>query len=283
MADIHKAAEAAEPLPANEFALIADSYSCDDQFTIAESIAANIGYRLVAETSRASAPAPAPGEAEGHIETDPLDPTREYIPVAGWEFQTKGRGSTYRLLNKATGDRRSILAGDILSTHDFVTQFAKDAFALIRRLTAEKAKAEGERDDARDWHTNVDAELRKALARAEAAEQRAEAAAKERGDLLAALGFRRDATMHQVILDDAAGLRPAMVEARRQLQLAECDAGNWWLLMQDAPPSEFIKKLWEQRKAERARADALAQECEKLRGQLALYSRADASKTGGRE
>jgi hypothetical protein len=63
------------------------------------------------------------------IERDPSDPTREYIPLpGGWEVQTKGAGSTYRLLYKPSGQRKSILSADISETQTFVTRMAKDIF-----------------------------------------------------------------------------------------------------------------------------------------------------------
>lgn len=61
------------------------------------------------------------------IESDKDDPTREYIPLpGGWEIQTKGKGSSYRLLDKKTGERHIILASDVPFIHAFVTRMAKE-------------------------------------------------------------------------------------------------------------------------------------------------------------
>ena len=66
----------------------------------------------------------APVEA---IENDKDDPTREYIPLpGGWEIQTKGKGSSYRLLDKKTGERHMILAGEAPFVQEFVTRMAKE-------------------------------------------------------------------------------------------------------------------------------------------------------------
>jgi len=74
----------------------------------------------------------APVEA---IENDKDDPTREYIPLpGGWEIQTKGKGSSYRLLDKKTGERHLILAGDAPFVQEFITRMAKEinASAQVR-------------------------------------------------------------------------------------------------------------------------------------------------------
>lgn len=69
-------------------------------------------------------------EALPPIEHDDLDPTREYIPLpGGWEIQTKGRGSTYRLCDTKTGERHAILSACAPFIHDFVTRMAKEIHA----------------------------------------------------------------------------------------------------------------------------------------------------------
>lgn len=71
------------------------------------------------------------------IETDEHDPTRQYIPLpAGWEIQTKGRGSSFRLLDRKTGERMSILLNDGQPGHEFVIRMALE-------IHAECAKAAG--------------------------------------------------------------------------------------------------------------------------------------------
>ncbi len=105
------------------------------------------------------------------IETDPDDPTREYIPLpGGWEIQTKGAGSTYRLLDKKTGDRKSILSADVKETQAFVTRMAKDVFAAFASLNEENEVLRLER--------NV---LQKIAAR--------------RAEVLVTLGFHADMTV----------------------------------------------------------------------------------------
>jgi hypothetical protein len=64
------------------------------------------------------------------IEVDPDMPSREYIPLpGGWEIQTKGNGSSYRLLDRKTGQRHSILANEASFVKDFVTRMAKEVNA----------------------------------------------------------------------------------------------------------------------------------------------------------
>ena len=64
------------------------------------------------------------------IEVDPDMPSREYIPLpGGWEVQTKGKGSSYRLLDRKTGERHLILCNDAEFIHDFVTRMAKEVHA----------------------------------------------------------------------------------------------------------------------------------------------------------
>jgi len=83
----------------------------------------------------------APAEMPGEIEHDPYDLTREYIPLpGGWEVQTKGAGSSYRLLDKKTGERFSILSGkDWAPLQAFFTRFAHEVFAASRDERKEAA------------------------------------------------------------------------------------------------------------------------------------------------
>ncbi len=90
---------------------------------------------------------------ELQIERDPHDHSREYIPLpGGWEVQTKGAGSSYRLLDKKTGERHLILAGkDWQSLQAFFTRFAHEVFAASREerkaLLARLDAVTRERDD----------------------------------------------------------------------------------------------------------------------------------------
>lgn len=59
------------------------------------------------------------------IETDPSMPSRQYIPLpGGWEIQTKGTGSSYRLLDTKSGERYSILGAEPEFIRDFITRMA---------------------------------------------------------------------------------------------------------------------------------------------------------------
>jgi hypothetical protein len=72
--------------------------------------------------------------ALGAIEHDPHDHSREYIPLpGGWEVQTKGAGSSYRLLDKKTGERHAILSGkDWQGLQAFFSRFARELFQACR-------------------------------------------------------------------------------------------------------------------------------------------------------
>ena len=59
---------------------------------------------------------------------------RYYIPVGEkYEVQTRGRGSTYRILNKDTGHRELIMDE---CTHEFLTDMARDLHAEYSQLNA---------------------------------------------------------------------------------------------------------------------------------------------------
>lgn len=52
------------------------------------------------------------------------DTDREYIPIpGGYEIQTKGKGSSFRILNRNTDDRRIVSDATL---HKFLTQMAHD-------------------------------------------------------------------------------------------------------------------------------------------------------------
>lgn len=65
--------------------------------------------------------------ADSEITQAEFDPTRLYIPLPrGWEAQTKGTGSSYRLYHAGTEDRRMILCNDGAETQAFVTRMFVD-------------------------------------------------------------------------------------------------------------------------------------------------------------
>jgi hypothetical protein len=69
------------------------------------------------------------------IEQDEMDPSREYIPLpGGWEIQTKGRGSSYRLCDTKSKERHTILVGEPAFVQDFVTRMAKEIHAAKAAL-----------------------------------------------------------------------------------------------------------------------------------------------------
>lgn len=60
---------------------------------------------------------------------------RRYIPLpGGWEYQTKGGGSTIRLLHVGSGERRAVCNGDMADTQAFVAQMAEEANAATVAL-----------------------------------------------------------------------------------------------------------------------------------------------------
>lgn len=64
------------------------------------------------------------------IEVDPSMPSREYIPLpGGWEVQTKGNGSSYRVLDTKSGERHAILGCEPSWVQDFITRMAKEVHA----------------------------------------------------------------------------------------------------------------------------------------------------------
>ncbi len=86
-------------------------------------------------------PAVSAKEMAREIEYDPHDRSREYIPLpGGWEIQTKGAGSSYRLLDKKTGERHAILSGkDWQGLQAFFTRFAHELFQACRDVPAPAA------------------------------------------------------------------------------------------------------------------------------------------------
>lgn len=80
-------------------------------------------------------------------------------------------------------------------------------------------------------------------------------AALDRDALLRAIGFRAgplgDGLSRKVILEDAAGLRPAMVKAREAQRDVEGDAMSWQMFMADTKGSGggLLAKVWDRAKA----------------------------------
>lgn len=98
------------------------------------------------------------------IEVDPDMPSREYIPLpGGWEVQTKGRGSSYRLLDRKTGERHLILCNDGNFIHDFVTRMAKEVHAASSPPTTDAIKAQARREALEEAARIVDAECKRIL------------------------------------------------------------------------------------------------------------------------
>ncbi len=91
---------------------------------------------------------PAPAQepvAVPAIETDDLDPTRQYITLpGGWEVQTRGKGSSYRLLDRKTGERRPILGSEPQFIQDFVTRMALEVHAASTAVPVSRAADSGE-------------------------------------------------------------------------------------------------------------------------------------------
>lgn len=62
---------------------------------------------------------------------------RSYIPLpGGWELQTKGNGSTLRLLNKNTDERHPIVGPDHII--EFIERMALDVHEAARGMEAQK-------------------------------------------------------------------------------------------------------------------------------------------------
>lgn len=73
------------------------------------------------------------------IEHDDIHKTRAYVPLpGGWEIQTKGTGSTFRILDRNTGNRRPVLDDDL---HDVLEKMARDVRGAWLALTGDKDPA----------------------------------------------------------------------------------------------------------------------------------------------
>lgn len=105
-----------------------------------------------------SAAQPVAQEAIPPIERDEsMD--RTYIPLpGGWEVQTQGKGSTFRICNTKTGDRWPVLCKDI---HAALEQMARDAHAAALAapqpsLGAVYLVATGETHEGQETYTRHD-------------------------------------------------------------------------------------------------------------------------------
>ena len=59
---------------------------------------------------------------------------RTYIPLpGGWEVQTKGKGSTFRLCNTKTNDRLAMGVGGGSFEHDMLEQMAREIHAACTK------------------------------------------------------------------------------------------------------------------------------------------------------
>ena len=118
MTEQERAAELADEIKRkNGLHFAANGYRLDgEDYTLVIS-----ALHLLAATAAPTLP---PIEREG---------SREYIPLpGGWEIQTRGDGSSYRLCDTKTGDRLNILGGDGPTAQDFVTRMAKEVHAASR-------------------------------------------------------------------------------------------------------------------------------------------------------
>lgn len=140
---------------------------------------------------------------------------------------------------------------------------------IAQELSALRARAEEACDDAGAWEALYGVAVERALAaeaaltslRAEHAAEvaRAEEAEEQRDALLGAANFKpgpfRNDVSRKVILEDVAGMRPAMVEARRKAERARDDADLWTMRMLEEWPGDTpLIRLWRQRKDATKRA-----------------------------
>lgn len=142
-------------------------------------------------------------------------------------WQSRMRQEADRLLASSGG---KVLVARILTAETDLTKARSD----LERVTAE-------RDEARE----------------------------ERDALMRAAGFKpgpfRDALSRQVLLEDVAGRRPAMVEARRAAGRNQNDADLWTMRMLEQWPGDtLLTRLWRQRKDETKRADTAEAENTRL-------------------
>lgn len=62
------------------------------------------------------------------IENDDVITDREYIPLpGGWEVQTKGGGSSFRIANQVTGERHNLMVEEYVQR--FITDMARNIHA----------------------------------------------------------------------------------------------------------------------------------------------------------
>ena len=79
---------------------------------------------------------------------------REYIPLpGGWEVQTKGGGSTLRLLDKKSGERHPMPFGESFMV-EFFERFAREVNAACSAIAAEKraGPAYADWEELARWH-----------------------------------------------------------------------------------------------------------------------------------
>lgn len=140
------------------YAPVALCYTPDEKHL--QSLAFAAGFRA----GQSSRPVPAQPGSAPPIETDELDPTRQYIPLpGGWEVQTRGNGSSYRLLDRKTGERRPILGGDPDFVQAFMTRMALEVHAGWQATLA-YARQEGEQTGP-EGHARLEAETRRLVNR----------------------------------------------------------------------------------------------------------------------
>lgn len=120
--------------PAGTIATIGEELSAHAIGSITAAVLSAIraaGYEVV----KTAKPALPPIETEG---------AREYIPLpGGWEIQTKGTGSSYRLCDTKTGERHNILGNDLPTTQNFMTRAAKEIRAAYEGDRLDRAAKGG--------------------------------------------------------------------------------------------------------------------------------------------
>lgn len=154
-----------------------------------------------------------------------------------------------------------------------------DLLALIEQQAAELAEARAEVARLECEHHRRGVSIVGMSEHAGAHLCRAEKAEEERDALLQAIGFKPgalgDELRRKVILDDAAGMRPAMVEARREARRTQGDADLWSMrMLEEWPGDTLLLRLWRQRKQASARALAAEAEPDALKAKLEMAGEA---------
>lgn len=89
---------------------------------------------FLAQPPQATPAAPAPAVSTPAVQSEPIERDesmqRDYIPLpGGWEVQTKGNGSTMRLLDKKAGERHPLMEPQHVL--DFIERMAREIHAAV--------------------------------------------------------------------------------------------------------------------------------------------------------